>query len=486
MLNNDVYKSIFDSTPDAIIVATEAGDIVMANNRVEKILGYKKDELIGKKVKTLIPDSFAGKHHEHRHRYHKKPAAREMGAGLNLKAKRKDGTEFHAEISLSPIRLENETLVSASIRDVTQKKATEQELLAAKSKERFHDALDMMMEGVQIIDHGFRYLYLNDTVVKQSTYTREELLGYTMPEKYPGIEKSELFTLLKACIADGEVKYMENEFPFPDNTTRVFELHIQPVPEGLLILSIDITERKNSERALKIRNEQLMAKNRELEQFAYIASHDLQEPLRTASSFIDLFMKEFGSQLDERGTMFLSQVIGSTDRMRNLIRGLLEYSRIGRNKEREVVDCSTIVNEVLADLELLVKENNVDLSVEKLPVIKGYPNELKQLYQNLIVNAIKFRNKKGKSQVKVSAKESPYYWEFSVQDNGIGIEEQFYDKIFTIFQRLHTKKEYEGSGIGLAHCKKIAELHFGKIWVTSVPGQGSTFSFTIAKSEPDE
>jgi signal transduction histidine kinase len=244
----------------------------------------------------------------------------------------------------------------------------------------------------------------------------------------------------------------------------------------------DITERKKAEQQLEAKNNELQLKNKELEQFAYVTSHDLQEPLRTISSFVDQFQKIYKEGLDERGQKFLLYIVQATDRMRTLIKDLLDYSRIGRKKELAPVDCNEIVNIVLADLNSAIKESGAEIKTGKLPVIKGYTTELKQLFQNLIINAIKFRKKEIQPEIQIVSHPVGGGYEFVIKDNGIGIPEEHNERIFVIFQRLHTRTEYDGSGIGLSHCKKIVELHGGKIWVQSKPGEGSTFHFTILQN----
>jgi ligand-binding sensor domain-containing protein/signal transduction histidine kinase len=224
---------------------------------------------------------------------------------------------------------------------------------------------------------------------------------------------------------------------------------------------------------------QLVQKNKELEQFAYIASHDLQEPLRTASSFVDLLQKEYKGKLDAKADKYLTFISQSTDRMRILIRDLLEYSRIGRKKELSTIDCNELLQQILADLSIAIKENNAEVKFENLPVINGYSTEMKQLFQNLISNALKFHAPEKDPEIIISGNKKNDSWEFVCKDNGIGIAPEHSEKIFVIFQRLHSRTQYEGSGIGLANCKKIVELHGGDIWVQSKPGEGSTFHFTI-------
>lgn len=224
---------------------------------------------------------------------------------------------------------------------------------------------------------------------------------------------------------------------------------------------------------------QLVQKNRELEQFAYVASHDLQEPLRTTSSFVDLLQKDYKGKLDAKADKYLTFITQSTERMKVLIHDLLEYSRIGRKKELTPVDCNILLKEIIADLDAVIKENNATVSFDRLPVINGYSTEMKQLFQNLISNAIKFHKPDEQPQISISGIKENGHWKFVCRDNGIGIPPEHRERIFVIFQRLHTRNQYEGSGIGLANCKKIVELHGGNIWVESLPGEGSTFHFTI-------
>lgn len=226
-------------------------------------------------------------------------------------------------------------------------------------------------------------------------------------------------------------------------------------------------------------NRELERKNKELEQFAYVASHDLQEPLRTTSTSAEMLQRSYKGLLDEKADKYLGFITQSTERMRTLISDLLEYSRIGKKKECKTLDCDQLVQEVLADLGAAIDDAGAVVTHESLPIVNGYPTELKQLFQNLIVNAIKFKKKDTRPEVSISCEKAEHYWKFAVKDNGIGMDPQHSEKIFIIFQRLHSRNEYPGSGIGLSHCKKIAELHKGKIWVESEPGKGSTFYFTI-------
>jgi signal transduction histidine kinase len=229
-------------------------------------------------------------------------------------------------------------------------------------------------------------------------------------------------------------------------------------------------------------NENLQVKNRELERFTSIASHDLQEPLRTIGNMTQLISRRYSGNFDEKGKKILNYVNAATNRMTILIKGLLEFSRIGNKRETHPVDCQVLLNNIVQDFNAVLKSVNGRIKVTKLPSVKGNVVELHLLFQNLISNALKFKKQGVAPSVKVSAEESQTHIEFCVKDNGIGIETGDYEKVFFIFQRLHAIEEYEGTGLGLAYCRKIVELHGGKIWIDSKKGVGSSFYFTLAKN----
>ena len=224
--------------------------------------------------------------------------------------------------------------------------------------------------------------------------------------------------------------------------------------------------------------DKLVSSNEELEQFAYITSHDLQEPLRTISNYVELLQTKYQGKLDEGADKYLNVITKATNRMRMLIKDVLDYSRIGADKVLQSIDCNEMLKDVLVAMDAQIKETNTEIYAGKLPMIKGY-SELYSVFQNIISNAIKFKKESSKPVIHINAVAINKEWLFSIKDNGIGIEPKYADRIFTIFQKLHSYKVYAGTGIGLAHCKKIIEMHGGKIWVESEPGNGSIFYFTI-------
>jgi PAS domain S-box-containing protein len=251
--------------------------------------------------------------------------------------------------------------------------------------------------------------------------------------------------------------------------------------QGVISSGEDVTERRHAERRLRDAAAALARSNKELEQFAYVASHDLREPLRMVASYVQLLERRYRGQLDAEADQFIHFAVDGAKRMQALIDDLLQYARIEtRAKPFAPVDCGRVLEVVLNNLQIAITEAHATVEVTTpLPTIQGDDLQLTQLFQNLIGNALKFRRPEAPPCVKIAAHLKHGEWVFSVQDNGIGIEPQHYERIFVIFQRLHTREEYAGTGIGLALCKKIIERHGGRIWVESVPGQGSTFCFAI-------
>lgn len=253
--------------------------------------------------------------------------------------------------------------------------------------------------------------------------------------------------------------------------------------QRLVISAIrDVTEKKQLTGQLRMALHDLEAKNRELEQFAYIASHDLQEPLRTVAGFAMLLEQQYSQALDDDGKQYIRYIREASDRMRNLIKGLLDYSLLGKEARKQRVDLNVIVEQVLVDLNQQISERSAVITYDYLPIVMAYEVAIRELFQNLISNALKYQRPGVIPKIAVRVRRKQSEWFFEVEDNGIGIDPKYKEKIFGIFQRLHARSEYSGTGIGLAHCKKIVDLHGGKIWVEPAQTTGSIFHFTLPNS----
>jgi signal transduction histidine kinase len=259
---------------------------------------------------------------------------------------------------------------------------------------------------------------------------------------------------------------------------------------GIGITAFTILKYKEKERIVKKQNEELeqlvvdlKRSNSELEQYAYVASHDLQEPLRNITNYVNLLGERISNDIDGETAYYLNIIINSAEKMRSLIQNILLYSLIGKDRTTIKIDCNKVLNEVLIDMRFSIRKNQARIRAGTLPVIEGNRSEIKQLFQNLISNAIKYKKKGVAPEIYIHCEDKNTEWEFSFTDNGIGIEEKYFNKLFKVFQRLHSEHDYPGAGIGLAICKKIVSLYGGKIWVSSKAGKGSTFYFTIPKHQ---
>lgn len=301
----------------------------------------------------------------------------------------------------------------------------------------------------------------------------------------------------KQAITNTEQMYWEDEYRFRRHDGKyayVFDKGYiirdqKGIAQRLIGATRDVTERKENEalllelnNRLKQRADELTASNVELERFAYIASHDMQEPLRMITSFLQLFKKKYEDQIDETAEQYIHYAVDGAERMKKLIMDLLEYSRVGSNKDDLAeIEMNTLLHDVVNVFMARIAELKATVVVDDLPTIKANKTQLFQLFQNLLGNALKYHSGES-AYVQIGGREETDHYAFFVRDNGIGIKPVFYEKIFVLFQRLHHKNEYSGTGIGLAICKKIVEKHGGKIWVESEPGKGSCFHFTISKS----
>lgn len=370
-------------------------------------------------------------------------------------------------------------------REIEQrKKAEEERALRDRS-------INSATNGILIADArqpDMPTVYCNAAFEKITGYATEEVLGQNCrflqgtDHQQPGLDA------IRRAIRQGTEAKAELRNYRKDGSPFWNELYIAPVKDqqGRLThfigIQTDITERKHQETELAHKTRELAQSNAELQQFAYVASHDLQEPLRIVASYTELLGKRYKGKLDQDADEFIGYAVDGATRMQRLIRDLLEYSRVGsERKSFEQTDCEVVFQQAMQNLSASVRERHAEVTHDPLPIVHANPTHLTQVFQNLIGNALKFQGDTP-SKIHVGAKALPDGWEFSVRDNGVGIPADQLDRIFSIFQRLHGQSEYPGTGIGLAICKRIVEKYGGQIRVESEPGKGSIFYFTLATS----
>lgn len=378
------------------------------------------------------------------------------------------------------------TNMTGVILDITERKRAEDALRA--SEERYRHLFNAMDEGFCIIEMifnaagrpvDFRFLEVNPAFEKQTGLHGAE--GKLMRELAPAHEEF-WFEIFGNIALTGEAVHVMNEASALNRWFDVYAYRVgRPEDRHVAIVFNDMTERKQADEKIMRVLTDLQRSNKELELFAYVASHDLQEPLRMISSYTQLLAERYKDKLDDKANLFIHYAVDGAVRMQLLINDLLAFSRIGtKGKPREPVDSQAVLGQAINNLKMNIEETQTIITNDHLPEVRADASQLAQLFQNLIGNAIKFRGE-ANPHIHIAAQDEGEEWLFSVRDNGIGIDPQFSDKVFVIFQRLHTKEEYPGSGIGLAICKKIVERHDGRIWFESEPGNGATFYFTMKK-----
>ncbi len=374
--------------------------------------------------------------------------------------------------------------------DITDRKRSEEAL--RESEEQYRAFFELALVGIAQVDPvSARLLRVNDRFCEITGYCREELLHKTVRDLTHPLDRKADWDAFSRMLR-GETPEYNAEKRYIRKDGGVIWIHAVARavrgPDGRPLRTVgivmDITERKLAEQERERLIVELERSNRELQQFAYVASHDLQEPLRTVANYVELLALKYREKLDATADKYISFAVDGTNRMSDLINDLLTYSRVAtRGHAFETVDMKATVRKVLESLKRVILRDNAVVTSDELPEVSGDQMQLMQLMQNLITNGIKFRKKNVAPRIHISAEFRGNHWVFGVRDNGIGIEPQFQDRIFVIFQRLHTRAEYPGTGVGLAICKRIVERHGGRIWVESRQGEGSSFYFSLPLKE---
>jgi PAS domain S-box-containing protein len=486
------FRAVVDSANEGILVYDRALNVVAGNRAAERVIGLPLAELVGKPGFTsqlpcvredgapLTPDE--------------RPTRITIRTGQPLRGQvlgiqRPDGSTTWVEVNTGFLRRGGDPDfygIVSTLADISERKRAEAAL--RESEERFRLTFELAGSGIAHVDMGGRLVRANPSLCEMLGYAEDELRSRTVKDlSHPedrdltdvardrmraGLTRS--FSLEKRYVhKDGHVVWVDL------TATVVRDVHGRPLHD--IAIFDDITERKKAEAELRAAHDELKRSNEELAQFAYVASHDLQEPLRMVSSYTQLLARRYGERLDGDAREFMAFIVDGAARMKQLIEDLLAYSRVGtRGKDFRPMAVDAALRRALFNLKGAVEEAGASITYGNLPQVVADELQLTQLFQNLIGNALKFRSA-SVPRVDVSCIEKEAEWELRVSDNGIGIDPQYSERIFMVFQRLHNKAEYPGTGIGLAICKKVVERHGGRIWVSSKPGEGATFHFTLPK-----
>jgi PAS domain S-box-containing protein len=480
------YRRTFELAGSGLAHVSMEGRFLRVNPRVCEMFGYSEEELRGRLVKDIShPDD-----RDLADRPRAQVVAGESdSARLEKRYVHKDGSLIWASIAIALERdAAGKPLYAVSVLDdVTSRKHAEDAL--RQSEDLFRKTFELAASGVAHVSLDGVFLRVNRRLTEMLGYTEAELLGRSVKDiSHP--EDRDVTDAQRALIRAGERESLrfEKRYLAKDGEVVWVSLGVALVrnaagtPQYEIAMFDDITERKHAEVALREAHEELKRSNSELEQFAYVASHDLQEPLRMVSSYTQLLERRYGEKFDADAKEFMAYIVDGATRMKQLIEDLLAYSRVGtKGKDFKPADLDKSVRRAIGNLKAAIEESGASVTYDPMPVVPADEVQLAQLFQNLMGNALKFRAPSVQPRIHVGVKDLGESFELSVRDNGIGIEPQYFERIFMVFQRLHNKGEYSGTGIGLAIVKKVVERHGGHIRVESKLGEGSAFIFTLPK-----
>jgi PAS domain S-box-containing protein len=467
---------LIEAAPDAIVELDPGGRVIAANRAVEKQFRYRPDELLGSPIDVLLPGG----------------PTPEPDEPVVLNGRRRDGQSLPVEVKVGS----SDGLATLILRDVSERERAEEALRA--SEERFRSSLETMLDcfGIYravrdeqglIVD--FTCEYVNEAACTVVGLSREELIGTTMSKSLPGYLGMDLFRKHRHLVESGEPLVIEDYwFPVatPGALARVFDVQAVKLGDGFAATWREITERKRVEARLARANAELERSNEALEEFAHVVSHDLTEPLATASLYAETLGSRYGGRLEGQGLTMLSRMVQVLDRMQERIDAVLAAAELhAQPLTRRRVDCGEAVADALESLAGSIKASGAQVTCGPLPVVTGYGAHLRQLFQNLISNAIKFTGDGKSPRIRVEASRKGPLWQFEVSDSGVGIDAADQERIFDVFERA-SNGGAPGTGIGLAVCRTVVEMHGGRIWVESSPGAGSSFRFTLPGAGLDQ
>jgi PAS domain S-box-containing protein len=478
-------KSMFESIKDPVIVSDMMGNILDVNDAALRISGWSREKWTGINALEVV--------HEKDRQAVVESLMKQMEEGPNEELTEctfvvGDGRELEVDFSSSLIHdSSGQPIGTVTVaRDITERKRAE--MAIRESEEKLRAIFNSVRDGILVIDLEGNFKEFNEATMSMTGYSREELAGKSAFEFILEEDREKVVQDMSTTLTDKHTQALTS-YRLLAKGGKVFDAELssgmmldsEGNPIALIGVMRDVTDRKQIEDKLVKAKEDLERSNKELEQFAYVASHDLQEPLRMVSSYLKLLERRSKDKLDTEAQEFIDFAVDGSTRMAAMIQALLTYSRVGtRGKPFEPTDCEDIFNKAISNLQIAIEDKDAVVTHDPLPTILADGTQMLQLFQNLIGNGLKFQDNK-RPEVQVSVEDRGEDWVFSFRDNGIGIDPKYKDRIFVIFERLHGKGEYKGTGIGLAVCKKIVERHAGQIWVDSTPGNGATFYFTMPK-----
>ncbi len=481
-----LYRSLFDTIGNAVFVLDTNGVIIEINDAVVEQYGFKREELAGEKISRFdlhsSSEEIAGRIRR---------IIEDGAADFQTVHTLKNGEERFVEVTARKMDYLGRDVVLSVCHDISKRREFERQL--RRQNDFMHTIIESLSHPFYVVDvHNYKLRLANRAATAGNEGRSLTCYAISHGRDTPcgGTEHP---CPLREVMETKEPAVMEHIHVGPNGEPRYVEVHGFPVMDEsaevtqMIEYSIDITGRKLAEQETARAMRALARSNRELEQFAYIASHDLQEPLRMVSSYTQLLERRYKDKLDEKANKYIYYAVDGASRMQMLINDLLDYSRVGtKGKTFTEFSVSDALAKVQENLQRAIDETAADIHTGALPLIRGDRPQIERLLQNLIGNALKFRRDDEKLRIRIQAEERESDYLFTIEDNGIGIDLKYREKIFTIFQRLHTRSEYPGTGIGLSICKRIVERHGGEIWLDSEPGKGTTFSFTIRKELEEE
>jgi PAS domain S-box-containing protein len=485
--------ALVESSDDAIIGKDLSGVVTSWNHGAEKVFGYTASEMVGQSIMRLIPPDHWEEEREILDLLRNGGSVRH----LDTVRLRKDGRLIDVSITNSPIRDAAGVVVGVSkvARDITVRKRTDAALLASEG--RYRTLFEEAPDGILIADGSSKYLDANSSICRMLGYTREELVGMRARDIVVTAEFEHIEPALD-IIKAGSQYHREWEFRRRDGSSFAAEVIASLMPDGNVLAMIrDITERKEAEEEIVQlntvleqrvveRTSQLEAANKELEAFSYSVSHDLRAPLRAIDGFSQAVLEDFSELMPEDGQRYLKIIRDGAQKMGNLIDDLLTFSRLSRLPlHRQPVDTARLVRSVLDELMIQESGREIDLRIGRLPVSAADPALLRQVWINLISNALKYTRKRERTEIEIEYEARPDGVVFFIRDNGTGFDMRFADKLFGVFQRLHRAEEYEGTGVGLAIVQRVIHRHHGQVWAEAAVDHGATFYFSLGEADTE-